>query len=140
MMMNPDLTSAFRIISGSKWIVGKILKAAYGPTHPPITPALVAEWTDPFKVQGSEAAMEAMVHAWAGIPGLSASQLARIHVPAVVLWGSKDTLDPLTAGRATAAVLHAPFRELEGSGHLSMLVDPRGFANDVEVFAGRLGG
>jgi pimeloyl-ACP methyl ester carboxylesterase len=138
LIVNPYLTSAFRLIRGSGRIVKKVLEASYGPSHPPITPALVAEWINPFRVQGSEAAIEAMLHEQNGIPGLSTSQLAQVKTPAFVIWGSKDDVDPVASGKATATLLHAQFRELEGSGHLSMLVDPQGFAKDVEDFEATL--
>ena len=140
LLVNPFLTSAFRIVTGSGRMVGNILATAYGPSQPPVTPDLVARWVDPFKVQGSEAAIEAMVHSAAGIPGLSRSQLAQIKVPAVVIWGSEDSLDPITAGRETARLLHTGFRLLPGAGHLSMMVDPLGFASAVEAFDATLAG
>jgi pimeloyl-ACP methyl ester carboxylesterase len=138
LIVNPYLTSVFRIIRGSGYIVKKVLEASYGPSHPPITPALIAEWTNPFRVQGSEAAIEAMAHEHNEVPGLSTSQLAQVTTPAFVIWGSKDDVDPVASGKATATLLHAQFRELAGSGHLSMLVDPVGFAKGVEDFEATL--
>jgi pimeloyl-ACP methyl ester carboxylesterase len=138
LFINPYLTSAFRLVRGSGRIVKRVLEAAYGPNHPQLTPALIAQWTNPFRVKGSEAAVEAMVHEQNGIPGLSNSQLAQVKTSAFVIWGSKDDVDPVASGQATAKLLHAQFRELSGSGHLSMLVDPVGFARAVEQFAATL--
>jgi pimeloyl-ACP methyl ester carboxylesterase len=134
LIVDPYLTTMYRLVLGSGGIVGRVLDASYGPSHPPITPALLAEWTDPFRVQGAQAAVEAMIHSTQGIPGLSTSQLAQVRVPAYVLWGSQDDIDPVTSGQASAALMHAPFHELPGAGHLSMLEDPQAFARDVEQF------
>jgi pimeloyl-ACP methyl ester carboxylesterase len=58
-----------------------------------------------------------------GIQGVSTATLAHVRVPAHVVWGSDDTVDSVSAGRRTAAIMHAPFVEIP-AGHLSMLAQP----------------
>jgi pimeloyl-ACP methyl ester carboxylesterase len=48
-----------------------------------------------------------------------------VHVPALVVWGASDSVDPVSAGRAAAQDLHAPFVEIPQTGHLSMLASAR---------------
>ena len=56
-----------------------------------------------------------------GIAGLTRQELRRIHVPALVVWGASDNVDPVASGRQTARDLHARFVLVHGAGHLSML-------------------
>jgi pimeloyl-ACP methyl ester carboxylesterase len=70
-----------------------------------------------------------------GIQGVSTATLAQVRVPRVVAWGSEDTVDSVSAGRRTAAIMHAPFVEIPGSGHLSMLAQPALVARAIERVA-----
>jgi pimeloyl-ACP methyl ester carboxylesterase len=56
-------------------------------------------------------------------------------VPALVAWGSADTVDSVSAGRRTARLMRAPFVEIAGAGHLSMLARPRPVATAIERVA-----
>ena len=56
-----------------------------------------------------------------GIQGVSASVLERVRVPRLVVWGAHDTVDSVSAGRRTAALLQARFVTVPKAGHLSML-------------------
>ena len=71
-----------------------------------------------------------------GIAGWTLADLRRVHgVPVVVAWGAHDTVDSVSAGRASAHALRAPFVLLPPAGHLSMLVDPTGLAAAIERVA-----
>jgi pimeloyl-ACP methyl ester carboxylesterase len=67
-----------------------------------------------------------------GIQGVSTDTLAHVRVPAGVVWGAEDTVDAVSAGRRTASLMHAPFVEIPGAGHLSMLARPDLVAHAIE--------
>ena len=133
LIVEPYRTAAFRIVLGSDWAVRRILQRAYGPLHPHLDHAEIEQWRRPFHVEGTEAALWSMTAG--GIPGYRLADLRRMHVRALVLWGSKDSTDPLSAGRESAAALHAPVVVLPGAGHLAMLVLPGPWAAAVARFA-----
>ena len=61
------------------------------------------------------------------------------NVPSIVMWvpfnegwGQFDTVDPIANGRQTAGDLHAPFVEIAGAGHVSMLGDPVAVAHAID--------
>ena len=60
-----------------------------------------------------------------GIAGFTRAKLRQIHVRALVIWGAADSVDPVSAGRQTAADLHARFVEVPKAGHISMFAGPR---------------
>jgi pimeloyl-ACP methyl ester carboxylesterase len=70
-----------------------------------------------------------------GIPGFRLSDLRSVHARALVIWGDRDTVDAVAAGRRSAAALGAPFRTLAGAGHLSMLAAPVGLTRAIDAFA-----
>lgn len=118
----PFFTTLYRIATNADWVVRRILKNAYGPRHPPLDAVLVHRFTDQFRARDARQALQGI--AKAGIAGFSQSALARLHVKALVVWGAKDGVDSVSAGRRTARTLHAPFILLPGAGHLSMTEDP----------------
>jgi pimeloyl-ACP methyl ester carboxylesterase len=95
----------------SDWIFRGGLGGAY-PHHPSFTRAFLEEWKRPFQVQGTLDGFRAM--SWYGIQGFQLSQLRTVRVPALVLWGSQDTVDSVPAGRKSAQALRAPFHLLAG--------------------------
>ncbi len=129
LLVDPYFTSLYRLVLGSDWVVRKILRMAYGPEHPPLTQALVDRWTRPFSVSGTETALRSM--AGNGIAGLPFAELATIHVPARVVFGSKDTQVPVSSGKRVAAALHAPFFLIPGAGHLGLLTAPAAVASAI---------
>jgi pimeloyl-ACP methyl ester carboxylesterase len=132
LLVGPWFTSAYRIATSSDWIFRRALAAAY-PGHPPFTRTFLAEWQRPFEVQGTLDALRAMLSH--GIQGFHLRQLRAVRAPALVLWGVRDTVDPVSAGRRTAQALRAPFHLLAGAGHLSMLAAPTAIARAVDAFA-----
>ena len=130
LLVPPWFTSAYRIATGSDWLFKKGLRSAWGPGRPPFTHAFIDEWQRPFRVSGTAAAFVSMLGH--GVQGVSTSTLAQVRVPALVAWGSRDTVDSVTAGRHTAALMHAPFVEIAGAGHLSMLRRPGAVARAIE--------
>jgi pimeloyl-ACP methyl ester carboxylesterase len=130
LLVPPWYTSAYRIVTDWDWLFRKVLRNAWGPGAPPFSKAFVEEWERPFRVSGTAAALSSLLGH--GIQGVSAQTLAAVRVPALVAWGSHDTVDPVGAGRQTAALMHAPFVEIPGAGHLSMLARPALVARAIE--------
>lgn len=130
LLLPPWFTSAYRIATGWDWLFRKGLRGAWGPPPRPFTDAFVDEFERPFRVSGTPSAFVSMLGH--GIQGVSTATLAEVHVPAVVAWGSDDTVDSVSAGRRTAAIMHVPFVEIPGAGHLSMLRQPALVARAIE--------
>jgi pimeloyl-ACP methyl ester carboxylesterase len=118
----PFFTTLYRVVTNADWVVRRILKNAYGPLHPALGASLVHRWTDQFRAKDARQALQGI--AKAGIAGFSRSALGAMHVKALVLWGAKDSVDSVSAGRETARQLHARFVLLPGAGHLSMTERP----------------
>jgi pimeloyl-ACP methyl ester carboxylesterase len=133
LLVPPWFTSLYRIATGSDWIFRRGLRSAWGSPHS-FSDAFVDAWQRPFRVSGTASAFVSMLGN--GIQGVSTATLGRVHVPALVAWGSKDTVDSVSAGRRTAAIMHAPFDLIPGAGHLSMLVRPALVARAVERMSG----
>jgi pimeloyl-ACP methyl ester carboxylesterase len=133
LLQPPWYTSLYRIVTDWDWLFHKGLRTAWGSGRPPSTPAFVEQWERPFRVSGTASAFTSMLKY--GIQGVSVSTLESLRPPAVVAWGSHDTVDPVSAGRKTAALLHAPFVEIPGAGHLSMLARPGSVAAAIERLA-----
>ena len=133
-LVGPWFTSVYRIATSSDWIFRRGLAGAY-PNHPPFRHEFLEEWERPFKVQGTLAAFRSMLQY--GIQGFRLAQLGAVRVPALVLWGARDTVDSVPAGRRSAEALRAPFHLLAGAGHLSMLAAPDAIARTVDSFARR---
>jgi pimeloyl-ACP methyl ester carboxylesterase len=130
LLVPPWYTSVYRIATGWDWLFRKGLRGAWGKRAPDFTHAFLDEWERPFRVSGTAAAYASMLGH--GIQGVSPVTIASVRVPALVAWGSEDTVDSVAAGRRTAALLHAPFVEIPGAGHVSMLVRPRAVAAALE--------
>jgi len=134
LLVGPWFTSAYRIATGSNWIVRRALRDAAGPHHPPFTDDFLDQWERPFEVRGTLDAFRSMLQY--GIQGFQLADLRRVKVRALVLWGEHDTVDPVSAGRDSAKALRAPFRLLAGAGHLSMIGAPAELARAIDAFAG----
>jgi Predicted hydrolases or acyltransferases (alpha/beta hydrolase superfamily) len=119
-------------VTGSDWIVGRVLRNAWGPNPPHPDHATLAQFERPFRVQGTEAAFKQLFAG--GIPGLTLAQLARLRVPHAVLWGANDTVDSLGSGRTTATALHSHLQTIAQAGHLSMLAQPHATASRILHF------
>jgi pimeloyl-ACP methyl ester carboxylesterase len=132
LLVYPYYTALYRIVTGSDWIIGRVLRNAWGPSPPRSNHALLAQFERPFRVRGTEAALRQFLAG--GIPGLTLTQLAHLRVPRAVIWGSNDTIDSLSSGRATAAALHTHLQTIPHAGHLSMLAQPEATANRILHF------
>jgi pimeloyl-ACP methyl ester carboxylesterase len=130
LLIDPYVTSIYRLLTGSDFVFRQVLERALGPDRPPISSTMLGEFERPFQVRGTEQQLRDMLPH--GIIGLEPADLARVHVPATVVWGQYDSVDSPSAGRSTAAALHAPFESIAGAGHLSMLVRPAAVARAID--------
>jgi pimeloyl-ACP methyl ester carboxylesterase len=133
LLLPPWYTSAYRLASGSDWLFRRVLSGAWVAPSPPLTTADVDEFQRPFRVSGTASALVSLLGY--GIQGVSTKVLAGLQTRSLVVWGSRDTVDSVSAGRATAALLHARFVEIPAAGHLSMLVRPAAVARAIARFA-----
>ena len=130
LLVPPWYTSLYRIATDWDWLYRKGLRSAWGSGPPPFNRAFIEQWERPFRVSGTAAAFASMLGH--GIQGVSASTLERVKVPALVAWGSHDTVDSVSAGRQTAALLKVPFVDIPDAGHLSMLARPALVARAID--------
>ena len=128
----PYYTAAYRLATGSDWVVGTVLRNAWGPHPPPLSHETLAEFERPFRVAGTDGALKEL--AGGGIPGLTLPQLARLRVPRAVLWGAEDNVDSLASGRTSAAALGTQVVTIPGAGHVSMLARPAAVAQRILAF------
>jgi pimeloyl-ACP methyl ester carboxylesterase len=119
LVKSPFFTTIYRVVLGWPWAVRRILATAYGPNKPTIDGAEIRRWTDQFRARDARRALEGM--AQNGIAGFTRQDLRRLDVPALVVWGASDKVDPVASGRQSARDLRAPFVLVHGAGHLSML-------------------
>jgi pimeloyl-ACP methyl ester carboxylesterase len=135
LLLSPWYTSAYRIVTDWDWVFRKGLGSAWGPKHPHFDDAFVEKWEGPFRVSGTAAAFASMLGH--GIQGVSVATIQSVKQPALVAWGADDTVDSASAGRDTARLLHAPFVEIPGAGHLSMLAQPALVARAIDRVSAR---
>jgi pimeloyl-ACP methyl ester carboxylesterase len=127
----PLATSAVRLSTDWDWPVEEILGRAYGPHHPTIDHRLAALWTAQFRADGAGHALTELLGN--GVQGFSSAQLRALRIRATVVWGSRDGVDPVGAGRQTARDLGARFVLIPGFGHLDLLTDPGAVARAIEA-------
>ena len=136
LLVYPYYTAAYRLVTGSDWIVGRVLRDAWGPKPAPRGHATLAQFERPFRVEGTASAFKQLVAG--GIPGLTLRQLARLGIQRAVIWGVEDNVDSLASGRSTAAVLHTRLQTVPQAGHLTMLAAPRETAERILEFIASL--
>jgi pimeloyl-ACP methyl ester carboxylesterase len=133
LVIDPYYTTLFRLVTHSDWIVRKVLDQAYGPDHPEALN--IDEFERPFRVKGTEKGFHDLFHT--GIQGLTLADLRRLKVPRIVVWGQKDSVDSLPAGRTSAGALGVGVTVIPKAGHLSMLDEPGAVAKAIGAFASR---
>ncbi len=138
LLVYPYYTAVYRLATGSNWVVASVLRNAWGPSPPPFSPATLAEFERPFRVDGTDGALKQLVSG--GVPGLTLAELGRLRVPRAVVWGADDHVDSLASGRASAAALHTQLVTVPGAGHVSMLARPRAVARRILAFIRPLAG
>jgi pimeloyl-ACP methyl ester carboxylesterase len=136
LLVYPYYTAIYRLATGSDWIVGRVLRTAWGPKPAPTGHATLVKFERPFRVQGTDSALRQLLAG--GIPGLTLRQLARLHVPRAVIWGAEDNVDSLASGRSTAAALRTRLQTVPQAGHLTMLAAPRATVERILEFIASL--
>jgi len=129
LVKSPFFTTIYRFLLRSPWAVKRIIENAYGPNHPPIDNAEIRRWTDQFRARDARQALEGLARH--GIAGLTRQDLRKLDVPALVVWGASDNVDPVASGRQSARDLRAPFVLVQGAGHLSMLEAAKAVAKAI---------
>jgi pimeloyl-ACP methyl ester carboxylesterase len=122
LLVYPWYDAGYRLLTGWDWLVGRVLRNAWGPNPPAFSHATIAQFERPFRVSGTAAALRALVRS--GLPGVSLGDLARIKARRAVVWGADDNVDSVSSGKASAAALGVPLELVHDAGHLSMLERP----------------
>jgi pimeloyl-ACP methyl ester carboxylesterase len=129
LLLYPWYPALYRLATRSDWLVGKVLRNAWGAHRPPITRSILRVFERPFRVDGTLGAFKAV--AGHGIQGLSVAELRRLRIRRAVIWGADDHVDEIGAGRATARFLGVPLQIVPDAGHLSMLANPEAVAAKI---------
>jgi pimeloyl-ACP methyl ester carboxylesterase len=134
-LVYPWFEAAFRVATSSDWVIGRVVRNAWGPNAPKLSHAALAQFERPFRVPGTVASLRALVAR--GLPGVSLDGLKKITVPRAVVWGADDNVDSMASGRASAAALGVPLEVVPAAGHLSMLARPAAVARRILLAVGR---
>ena len=122
LLADPWYDAAYRLLTGSDWLVRRVLRSAWGPKPPSFPHALLAQFERPFRVSGTVAELRQLVGR--GLPGVTLGDLAKIRVRRAVIWGADDNVDSVASGRASAAALGVRLRLVADAGHLALLSRP----------------
>ena len=134
-LLYPWFDAAFRVATSSDWLVGRVVRNAWGPNAPKLSHTTLRQFERPFRVPGTAGSVRALVAR--GLPGVSLDGLRKITVPRAVVWGADDNVDSVASGRASAAALGVPLQIVPGTGHLSMLAQPARVAQRIVGLARR---
>jgi pimeloyl-ACP methyl ester carboxylesterase len=126
LLMYPWYDAALRLLTGWDWLVGRVLRNAWGPGAPSFPHSMLVQFERPFRVSGTAGELRALVAH--GIPGVRTSDLHRVRTPRAVVWGAHDDVYSVASGRRTAAALDVSLHLVPRAGHLSMLARPRAVA------------
>jgi pimeloyl-ACP methyl ester carboxylesterase len=132
-LVYPWFDAVFRLVTSSDWLVGRIVRNAWGPNAPKLPHRTLAQFERPFRVSGTAASVKALVSG--GIQGVTLAGLARVTVRRAVVWGADDNVDSVASGRASAKALGVPIELIAGAGHLSMLSRPAAVADKILLAA-----
>src|SRR5690349_16060261 len=112
-LVYPWFDAAFRLVTSSDWLVGRVIRNAWGPSAPKLSHATLQQFERPFRVPGTAGSLRALVAR--GLPGVSLDGLKRITVPRAVVWGADDNVDSIASGRASAAGLGVRLQIVPGA-------------------------
>lgn len=116
-LLTPRLLAPLLPRLAHRWLIRAALGAVYGRLRGP-TPSDVKEYWAPSQFPAFAPAMRHLLHAplWSTRP---ASELARVHVPTLVVFGTRDHLVPTHAvGDFVSALPSARLELIEGAGHV----------------------
>lgn len=109
------------------------------------TPAVIEMLQRPLAVAGSTTALgewlQWFVHADRPPRSGRIASYRALNIPAVVIWGSTDSVTPLAQGRAVASLFpSAPLRVLDNTGHIPAIESPSAFNAALLEFLASLPG
>ena len=128
LFVDPWATALLRLVTRHTGLAERAYAHACGPTCPPFDPQ---QWLTPLRVPGAESALKAILRQ--PLIGLTYAQERQVHVPAAVVYGSRDPQMDRASAMATAVRLHTHVVvAIPGAGHLVMLAAPRALAAALE--------
>ncbi|MGZ4699385.1 MAG: alpha/beta fold hydrolase [Oryzihumus sp.] len=120
LFVDPYATAMLRLATRHTGLAERAYASGCGPTCPPFD---AQQWLTPLRVPGAESALKAILSQ--PLIGLTYAQERQVHVPAAVVYGSRDPQMGRASATATAARLHThDVVAIPGAGHLVMLAAP----------------
>jgi len=120
LFVDPYATALIRLITRHPSLAARAYRSGCSSSCPPFN---AAAWLRPMRVPGAETALKAILTQ--PLIGMTYHQERQIHVPAVVIYGTKDPEMTAADARATANRLHTQeVIPLPGAPHLGMLAEP----------------
>ncbi|MFC0058265.1 alpha/beta fold hydrolase [Streptomyces actinomycinicus] len=134
LLIEPYRTSLLRLGLGTDALIRRMYDSQCGPACPPLDAAGLDQWRRPLRVRGAESALWSMLAA--GVPGLSADEVARlagVRLPKSVVFGAEDDVFTRRTPQETARRIGAPPPTLiPGARHLTMISSPEAVATAVD--------
>jgi pimeloyl-ACP methyl ester carboxylesterase len=120
LFVDPYATALIRVITRHPSLAARAYRGGCSDRCPPFD---AAGWLRPMRVAGAETALKAILTQ--PLIGMTYRQERQIHVPAVVIYGTKDPEMTAADARATADRVHARrVLPLPDAPHLGMLAEP----------------
>jgi pimeloyl-ACP methyl ester carboxylesterase len=130
------LTALYDTVIRSGFVLRSFYETACGPGCPPFTRKVLDDIQRPLETAGAQQSL--LAFAQHPIVGVTEHQLARIkrfHIPALVVFGEKDTEFSKRSAFETATRLGAPRPTIiSNAGHLSMWSHPKQVSRAISVF------
>ena len=124
-LVDPYRTTLLRLAVRSDWLIRRIYESQCGPACPRLDRAGVDRWRRPLQVAGAERGLWSM-SGIVGLPAARLSELTRVPVPKMVIFGSDDDVFSRSAPYETARRIGAPGPVvIPGARHLSFISHPR---------------
>ncbi|WP_088320102.1 alpha/beta fold hydrolase [Kineosporia sp. R_H_3] len=136
-VLPPYRTTLLRLAVGSDAVVRGVYDGQCGPRCPRLDAAGIDGWRRPFRVEGAEDALWAMLDTGVlGVPTARLSLVAGLDVPKAVVFGAQDDVFPAGTPQETARRIGAPPpRIIPDARHLTPVSDPAAVAEAVAALA-----
>lgn len=120
LVVDPYATALIRLVTHHPSLAARAYRSACGARCPPFD---ASAWLRPMRVPGAEAALKDILRR--PLIGMTYRQERQIHVPAAVIYGTRDSEMGAADAQATADRLHTHLViALPGAPHLAMLAAP----------------
>jgi pimeloyl-ACP methyl ester carboxylesterase len=139
----PPVLRLFGLPGAEPWIrrassfrpLARALLARWAYPRGPVDDETLAGFVDGFSVPGTFAAAASIARAFPASSAALDRRLPELDVPALVVWGERDRLLPLAAGRRLAGrIPGARLEVMAGCGHCPQEEDPAGFLELLRGF------